>query len=154
METISTGSAYSSSGASSSSGAGDNSMNATNPAPPALFSNVFYDVLLVASTNDINAAPWYTTFFPESIAAFICDIRRLFCGNVSLVIISTAIFLSGILILNRRMTWTWGIIIVLAATALVNAESLVGYILENSFNIPGTTDDVDLSIMTKVCVCF
>lgn len=151
---------YASSGGSSSGSAVTQTLfNSQNPLKDNLLTNAVQDLANSTSpaniTDYINGAPVYSTIFPESMAAFLCDIRRLFCGKLTVAIVGVAVFISGLLILNGRMTWTWGMIIIVCSILLLRAESATDYILQYSVHIPGGLNlNLDLSIMNQVCMCF
>lgn len=149
------GSSSAQTGSSGASSSGGGSTNSNNPAPssinqpPALVSDIFYDFAVFQATDgDINAVPIYTTFFPNSLAAFVCDFRRLFCSKLALAIVTVAIFTCGMMILTGTMTWTWAIIVVTASVTMIYGDQMTGFVLSRTFGF------FDLSLMSKACVCF
>jgi len=124
--------------------------NGQNPADGNILFDIPGDFLqnIQDIPGEVNEVPLYSMIFSDSMAAYLCDIRRVFCGKFVVTIIAVSIFVAGLLVLNGKMTWTYAIIIISAAVLIVKADSLTGAILAETFGL------IDLSIMSELCVCF
>lgn len=90
-----------------------------------------------------------TTLAPGSISAVLCSIRLLFCGKVEYVVISTAIFLLGIAIINKKIRWPYAILIITCIVILAKPQVVVKMILEDFMGIT----IAPLGWFADICTC-
>ena len=54
----------------------------------------------------------------------ICQIRRIFCGNMAIAIVAFAVFLVGILVMDRKISWPILLTITVGIVLFVNADKV------------------------------
>ncbi len=91
----------------------------------------FAGEFLTTLTNLINTLPVASTLFPNSIGAFLCDIRRLMCpnGGIVITIIAVNVFMIGIMILNNKISWSYVVMMTAFAILLADPEMLASQVL-------------------------
>ncbi len=61
----------------------------------------------------------------------ICQVRRIFCGEIGTVLIAVAVFMLGIGILNNKVNWPYALIIITGIALFWNAnevtKTIAGY---------------------------
>ena len=90
----------------------------------------------------IDGIPWYSMLFPGSMAAILCDIRRFLSGEVTMVIVATAIFIIGLMVLTNRINWGYIVLVIICSFILTNPEYLTRAIMGPVFGQ-----------LTRLCLC-
>ncbi len=97
--------------------------------------------------KDPTSAP--TELMPGSVAAVVCSIRLMFCGKVELVIVATAIFLLGLMMLTRKLRWPYALLIIVCIIIFINPELLIKTILSDFMGL----NIEPLGWFAQVCTC-
>jgi hypothetical protein len=97
----------------------------------------------------INPETIPATLAKGSISALLCGFRLLLCGQVAIVIIATAIFVMGMMIMNRKLSWQYAILMISFIVLFTMPEVLVGMI--SHLDIFGL--DLPLHFFSDVCTC-
>jgi type IV secretory pathway VirB2 component (pilin) len=102
--------------------------------------------------NLVNSAPVYSTVLPGSAFALACDFKRQFCGRLTLVIVTVAIFTIGILTLMQKIKPYYAILIVAMIIIMLNAPQLIALIMGYLEILPGVKAPLGW-MATKTCWC-
>jgi type IV secretory pathway VirB2 component (pilin) len=97
----------------------------------------------------INPETIPATLLKGSMSALLCGFRMLLCGQVALVIVATSIFVLGLMIMNRKLKWEYGILMITFIVLFTQPEAVVGAI--SHLDIFGF--DLNLSFFSNVCTC-
>jgi uncharacterized membrane protein YgcG len=100
----------------------------------------------------LNGVNIYSQVFRGSMGAFLCDIRRLFCGPLTQVLLATGIFTIGILVLTQKITWGYVIMFTAVSTIFVKPEILTDEL--STVPIIGGLPPLEFGFINNLCVCF
>lgn len=98
--------------------------------------------------------PLYSTIFPGSMGAFLCDIRCMFKGPLGAVIVATAIFIMGVTVLIGKFKWPSLVLITFCIIIFTSAEVITEAIANSSFL--GSVNNGNTQIMSffpQMCQC-
>ena len=90
-----------------------------------------------------------TTVSPGSVSGVVCSIRLLMCGKLELVIVSTAIFMMGLLIMAKKLKWPYAIVMITAIVIFIRPQALVDVILSDFMGI----HIEPLAWFAHICTC-
>ena len=103
----------------------------------------------ISGALNTNTIP--SSLMPGSMAALLCGFRWLFCGQVLLVIVATAVFVMGLLLMSQKLTWQYALLIIVFTSMLTMPEKLV-IVVVHSGEFFGLNLDF-LDVFAKVCTC-
>ena len=100
--------------------------------------------------------PLYSSIFPGSMGAFLCDTRCMFKGPLGAVIVATAIFIMGVTILIGKFKWPTMILIVFCIAIFSSAEVITEAVINSSFlgviNVSGNEIPI-MGFIPQMCEC-
>lgn len=120
---------------------------------------IFLPVLIFFAVLFADAKPSHSLNIPipgvyvpgQSKTEFkICQIRRIFCGNLAVAIIAISIFVLGVMLLNNKLHWSTAMIVIIGISVFYYAEDLVKLFgRANAWNINGNST----FILNPTCSC-
>ncbi len=80
------------------------------------------DDLLGSMNNLVQNAPVYSAVMPGSIAAILCDFRRMFWTELGQVIVAVAVFVIGLMTITGKMKPMYAVLIIAVAIVFTHPE--------------------------------